>query len=79
MMNGRPAQEGYVTFRSADPNKPAFTLHCSIEQGHYSSKSADTRLPFGDYEVRVSVTKKTGRQVPLPVAPGGKMQDEIIM
>ena len=78
-MDGQPADAGYVTFRMIDPGKPFFSVHCDIENGQYKSQSAGRPLPFGNYEVRVAVTKKTGRQIPVPATPGNQMQDEIVV
>ncbi len=76
--DGQPTQEGYVTFRRIDQDKPPFILNLNIENGQYDTKTNGTSLLFGNYEVRVAITKKTGRQIPLPGAPNGQMQDEII-
>lgn len=78
-MDGQPASEGHVTFRAADKDKPAFVVHCEIRDGVYSTEPGGRPLPFGNYEVRVAVTKKTGRQIPLPATPGNQMQDEIVV
>jgi hypothetical protein len=78
-LNGQPASDGHVTFRAIDKDKPAFTVHCNIGNGQYNSETEGHALPFGNYEVRVAVTKKTGRQIPLPATPGNQMQDEIVV
>ncbi len=78
-LDGQPAQEGYVTFRCIDKDKPAFNTNCTIENGRYSSRNTGIPLPMGDYEVRVAVMKKTGRQVPVPARPDHRMQDEVVL
>jgi len=78
-MDGHPATAGYVVFRRIDKDQPAFAIHCNIENGRYSSEFGNRSLPPGNYEVRVAVTRNTGRTIPLPGAPNGQMQDEIVV
>ena len=78
-LDSKAAKEGYVTFRCVDEDRPTFIANFNIENGQYNSRSTGTLLPFGNYQVRVAVTQKTGRQVPLPGRPDNKMHDELIV
>lgn len=72
-LDGKPADEGSVSFQPADGNGPS--SGGSVKDGRFEAAGL---LP-GKYKVTVRAALKTGKQIPAgPPNPPGTMMDELI-
>jgi hypothetical protein len=74
-VGGKPADDGTITFNPADGQGPS--AGTAIKNGKYQF-TGSKGLPPGAKNVEITVTLKTGRQVPSGAfgAPAGTMLDE---
>jgi hypothetical protein len=73
-LDGKPADEGSVSFQPADGNGPSGG--CSVKDGRFELTPG---LKPGAYKVSVRAGLKTGRQIPAgPPLPPGSTVDEML-
>lgn len=72
-LDGKPADEGSVSFQPAEGNGPS--SGGSVKDGRFEAAG----LVPGKYKVTVRAALKTGKQIPAgPPNPPGAMMDELI-
>jgi hypothetical protein len=73
--DGKPVEEGSVTFESADGSPPAQAL---IKAGHYDLSAESGPVAEKSYVVKINAMAKTGKTVPNVMGDGAATMDILV-